>query len=146
MCGPAQYSMKQKLFCGLLALALGPMAWSQTPDLYENWGLVQAPPEIAPTIDASNFVNHAEFYINFTNYVLGLPVTTPPFETSSTLNYTNDYGAVMSCNSGFRLENYSLQTLQRQRASSLFNRGDIECGTLSTSNVFVIGGGLFFYY
>ena len=146
MCGPAQYSMKQKLFCGLLALALGPMAWSQTPDLYENWGLVQAPPEITPTIDASNFVNHAEFYINFTNYVLGLPVTTPPFETSSTLNYTNDYGAVMSCNSGFRMENYSLQTLQRQRASSLFNRGDIECGTLSTSNVFVIGGGLFFYY
>ena len=133
--------MKQKLLCGLMALVLGPAALSQT---YENWALVQCPPEIPPTIDAFNFINHAQFFVNFTNgNLLTLPVATPPYETSSTLNYTNDFGAVMSCNTGFRMETYSLQSGQRQRASSLYNNGTIDCGTLGTSNVIFIGGFLF---
>src|ERR1017187_2747340 len=133
--------MKQKLLCGLMALVLGPAALSQT---YENWALVQCPPEIPPTIDASNFINHAEFFVNFTNgNLLTLPFTTPPYETTSTLNYTNDFGAVMSCNTGFRMETYSLQSGQRQRASALYNNGTIDCGTIGTSNVIILGGLLF---
>src|ERR1039457_2267422 len=136
--------MKQKLLCGLMALVLGPAALGRTPAFYENYGVVQCPPEIPPTIDASNFINHAEFFVNFTNgNLLTLPVATPPYETSSTLNYTNDFGAVMSCNTGFRMETYSLQSGQRQRASSLYNNGTIDCGTLGTSNVIFIGGFLF---
>src|ERR1035438_3579883 len=114
--------MKQKLLCGLMALVLGPAALGRTPAFYENYGVVQCPPEIPPTIDASNFINHAEFFVNFTNgNLLTLPFTTPPYETTSTLNYTNDFGAVMSCNTGFRMETYSLQSGQRQRASALYN-------------------------
>src|ERR1035441_7897414 len=136
--------MKQKLLCGLMALVLGPAALGRTPSSYENFGLVQCPPEIPSMIDASNFINHAQFFVNFTNgNLLTLPVATPPYETSSTQNYTNDFGAVMSCNTGFRMETYSLQSGQRQRASSLFNNGTIDCGTLGTSNVFIIGGVLF---
>src|ERR1017187_8135470 len=136
--------MKQKLLCGLMALVLGPAALGRTPAFYENYGVVQCPPEIPPTIDASNFINHAEFFVNFTNgNILTLPFTTPPYETTSTLNYTNDFGAVMSCNTGFRMETYSLQSGQRQRASSLYNNGTIDCGTLGTSNVIFIGGFLF---
>ena len=124
-----------------MALALGPAALSQPAPSYENWGLVQCPPEIPPTIDASNFVNHAQFFINFTNgNLLTLPVSTKSFETTSTLNFTNDFGAVMSCNSGFRMENYSLQSGQRERAATVYNNGTINCGTLGTSNVIFFGG------
>jgi hypothetical protein len=135
--------MKQKLLCGLMALVLGPAALSQTSALYENWGVVQCPPEVPPMIDASNFVNHASFLINFTNgNLLTLPVTTKPFETTSTLNYTNDFGALMSCNAGFRMETFP-QSGARQRASSLYNNGTIDCGTVGTSNLIIIGGFLF---
>lgn len=134
--------MKQKLLCGLMALVLGPAALSQTSALYENWGVVQCPPDIPPMIDASNFVNHAQFFVNFTNgNLLLLPVNTKSFETSGTLNYTNDFGAVMSGNTGFRMETY--QSGQRQRASTLYNNGTIDCGTVGTSNVIIIGGFLF---
>jgi len=124
-----------------MALVLGPAALSQTSSLYENWGVVQCPPEVPPTIDASNFVNHGEFLINFTNAaLLTLPVTTKPFETSSTLNYTNDFGAVMSCNAGFRMETFPPPAGPRQRAGSLYNNGTIDCGTVGTSNVIIISG------
>ena len=140
---PKHY-MKQKLLYGLLALALAPAAFSQPSASYENFGLVQCPPDIPPTIDASNFVNHSQFLINFTNFSLQtLPVTANPFATSDTLNYTNDFGAVMSCNTGFLLDTYSTRFGTSQRASSLFNNGTIDCGTLGTSNVIILGGILF---
>jgi len=53
--------MKQKLLCGLMVLVLAPAALSQTPASYENFGLVQCPPDIPPTIDASNFINLQPF-------------------------------------------------------------------------------------
>ncbi len=134
--------MKQKLVFGLVAQTLVSAALSQSPDLYENWTRVQCPPEIPPTIDAVNFVNHAEFLINFTNFTFSLPVTAPPYETSSTANYTNDFGALMSCNTGFRMETKPLSG-PRQRASTLYNNGTIDCGTLGTSNVIIIGDFLF---
>ena len=65
--------MKRKLLFSLMVLALGPVARSQPAPLYENWGLVECPPDIPPTIDASNFVNHSQFIINFTNSIVQLP-------------------------------------------------------------------------
>jgi hypothetical protein len=136
--------MKQKLLPGLLALAIAPAVLSQTPPIYENYGVVQCPPEIPPTIDAFNFVNHAQFIINFTNgFLQGVPINSPPYETSSTINYTNDFGALMSCNTGFRLEDYSLQLGQRQRAGTVYNNGTMECGTLGSSNTIIFGGAFF---
>ncbi len=140
---PKQF-MKQKLLYGLLALALAPAAFSQPAPAYVNQGVVQCPPEIPPMIDASNFVNEGQFIINFTNFdLLTLPVTAPPFATSDTLTYTNDFGAVMSCNTGFLLDTYSTQSGLQQRASTLYNNGTIDCGTLGTSNVIIISGLLF---
>src|ERR1035437_798709 len=136
--------MKQKLLCGLMALVLGPAALGRTPAFYENYGVVQCPPEISPTIDASNFVNHNQFFVSFTNgNFQTLPVATPPYNGwSETLNFTNDFGAVMSCNTGFDIETFPLSG-GRQRASTLYNNGTIDCGTLGTSNVIFIGGFLF---
>jgi hypothetical protein len=126
--------MKQKILYGLMALALAPAAFSQSSATYENWGVVQCPPDIPPTIDASNFINHAQFIINFTNEVgLTPPITAKSFETSDTVNYTNDFGAVMSCNTGFDLENFSSQSGQSQWASAFYNNGTIDCGTNVTS-------------
>ncbi|HPI64572.1 MAG TPA: hypothetical protein PKZ55_10835, partial [Verrucomicrobiota bacterium] len=133
--------MKQKSILGLVALALTSAAWSQT---YENWTVVQCPPEIPPNIVASTFINHAEFRINFTNFNMGaLPVTAPPYRGwSETVNFINDFGAHMSCNTGFNIETFPLSG-SGQRAASLYNYGTIDCGTLGTSNVFIIGGFLF---
>ena len=139
----SEYYMKQKLLGGLMALVLVPAVFGQPSDLYENWGLVQCPPEVPPTIDAFNFVNHNQFYVTFTNMNLAtLPVTVKPFETTSTTNYLNDFGAVMNCNTGFRMETYP-ESGPRQRAGSLVNNGTIECGTTGNSNVFFINGFVF---
>jgi len=136
-----RFFMKQKSILGLVALALTSAAWSQT---YENWTVVQCPPEIPPNIVASTFINHAEFRINFTNFNMGaLPVTAPPYRGwSETVNFINDFGAHMSCNTGFNIETFPLSG-SGQRAASLYNYGTIDCGTLGTSNVFIIGGFLF---
>ncbi len=114
-----------------------------TSAVYENFGLVQAPPDIPPQIDASNFINHAQFIINFTNFSLNLPLTIPPYETQDTRNYTNDFGADMECNTGFRFDLYSSDTSQRTRASTVFNNGTVDCGTLGTSNFVVFNNFLF---
>ena len=109
--------------------------------------MVQCPPEIPPTINASNFVNHTEFIINFTNGALqGLPILSPSYETSDTVNYTNDFGALLSCNTGFRLDTVSVQSGLRQRAGTVYNNGTIDCGTLGSSNTIIFGGAFFAIY
>ncbi len=136
--------MKHMLISGLIALTLAPAVFGDTADTYENWGAIECPPDTPPMIDASNFVNHSRFVINFTNIGRELPITASPYETSSTLNFANNFGALMSCNTGFRLDtNPSDTNSLRRRASSLYNNGTIACGTLGTSNVIIIGGLLY---
>ena len=120
---------------------MGCSALGQTSTFYENNGLFQAPPAIPPNIDAVTFLNSGRFIINFTNSTIPLlppPAGLPPYETQNTVNYSNFFGKLMSCNTGFRLENYNSQTSQRQRALSFYNVGTINCGTLDTINYFVI--------
>ena len=59
--------MIRKLVFGVLWLALGQLSWGQTAGLYVNDSIMVAPPAIAPNVDATNFVNHNVFVINFTN-------------------------------------------------------------------------------
>ena len=148
--------MKSKLLCGLFAgtVALSASA-QQQPELFYNiqQGVsLLAPPTIPPNVDAINFVNHGQFVINFTNQ---LPFDPPPqnpypFETQNTLNYSNFFGATMSCNTGFRLETFVPPGGPRRPANSFFNDGVVECGTLDTSNFFFFsfgsGGGFFFNF
>jgi len=133
--------MNCKSFSVLFATAFCGAAAGQPALFYENNGLLVAPPAIPPNIDAFNFLNRGQFIINFTNFTtpaLPPPVGLPPYETQNTLNYTNYFGHLMSCNTGFRMEMFNSQTGLRQRASSFFNDGTINCGTVDTTNYFVI--------
>lgn len=126
--------MKQKLLSGLmvltLALALAPAAWSQPDAVYENWGAVICPPEVPPTIDATNFINHGQFVVNITNFPPLLPSAGPvdPYQTYDTLNFSNHFGAFLACNSGFLLQFNPQEGVERP-AASYYNAGTINCGT-----------------
>lgn len=133
--------MKPKFLCSLLGLALVAPVFGQ--DLtYENPGFFSAPPEIPPNIDALNFVNDGQFIINFTNTVWLLPPYQPPspYEMQNVQNYTNSFGAFLSCNTGLRLENYDPTLGIRQPASTFWNDGTINVGTIDTSNALFFEG------
>jgi hypothetical protein len=124
--------MKSRFVAGLLGLALAFPVLGQ--DLtYENPGFFAAPPEIPPNIDALNFVNDGQFIINFTNTVWLLPPyqPPPPYEMQNVQNYTNSFGAFLSCNTGLRLQTYDPTLQVRKTASSFWNDGTINIGTIS---------------
>jgi hypothetical protein len=136
--------MRSKLLSGLFAVALSCSALGQSL-WYQNDGFLIAPPDVPPDIDALSFVNRGQFVINLTNQVWFLPPYQAPypFETQRTISYTNEFGAFMSCNSGFRLETFVRDGLPRQMASAIHNEGRINCGTVDTTNTLNIEG-LFF--
>ena len=132
--------MKQKLLSGLMALvltlALAPAALGRPDTRWENWGAVICPPEIPPTIDASNFVNYGQFIVNITNFPPLHPSQGPvdPYATFDTLNFSNQYGAFMACNSGFLLQ-FNPQVGSARPAVSFYNAGSINCGTSDMTNL-----------
>ena len=134
--------MKCKFISSLLAL-LG--AGSLSAQVYTNYGLVVAPPDIPPMIDARDFINGGHFLINMTNTdinTVGLlpPILLPEYYTTRTVNYTNEAGALMAANTGFRFTTFdpdSPAQNKESRASSFFNEGAIHSGTLDTSNYLV---------
>jgi hypothetical protein len=131
------------LICPALALR------AQNASVYENDGLVFAPPDVPPMIDATHFVNanNGQFIINFTNdflpglfYGFGMS----PFETQNTLTYSNDFGAIMACNTGFRFQTFDSVLGRSRPAASFFNGGLINCGTTDTLNFFELSRSFFF--
>src|SRR5215470_5580760 len=124
----------------LLALLMAGGVASAQQLTYENNGLVLAPPDIPPQIDATTFINAGRFLINFTNDLNTIPTFPPsavspiPFEMANVLNYTNLYGDLMSCNIGFRLEHFDTASGLRGRAANFHNAGTIESGTINTTN------------
>src|SRR5258707_3844948 len=146
------FNMKCKFLLGLFATAMAFSALGQGVDgFYENDALVQAPPDIIPNVDATNFVNRAHFILTFTNQIpFDPPPQLPyPFETQDTINYSNvGVSAFLSCNTGFRFETFNPLVGQRQPAGSVFNDGIIHCGTIDTSNTFSFfsfGSSIFFF-
>jgi hypothetical protein len=132
--------MKQKLLSGILALAFAvavvPTAFSQPDTYYQNVGSVICPPDIPPTIDATNFINEGQFIVNITNFPSVLPSQGPvdPYETFDTLNFTNGFGAFLACNSGFLFQ-YNPQVGAPSPAASFYNAGTINCGTSDMTNL-----------
>ena len=150
--------LKRKTIAGLLAAVMGASAIGQT--IYENDGLVLAPPAFPPQIDANTFINNGKFIINFTNtfnasvfglfliegfgnlsftstntFILSLPESGPqPYETQNTLNFTNKAGKFMSGNSGFRFDYVNGQSGLRSKAANFNNAGTINSGTVDTTN------------
>ena len=93
--------MKQKLLAGLAALVagFGPTALGQPDPIWENWGQVLVPSTAypyAPQIDAITFYNHPGGNIQIYGTTL--------FETSDTLNYTNQ--GIMIGSPGFDFQTY----------------------------------------
>lgn len=121
----------------LLALRAG----AAQADFYVNDGVVQVPPEIAPQVSATNFVNNNYFNINFTNLVI-LPsgtITIQPsyYSTSDTRNFTNN--SVMNANGGFIFDWYdTVPTVKTHKwADNFVNRGIITSGSgLNTNTLF----------
>src|ERR1035437_3684049 len=124
--------MKRILFSGLLALALFPVAVRATSDTYENDGTVLSPPDVAPQIDATNFVNTGSFTVNLPL----LTLTTDQYKTANTVNYTNT--GTMSAEWGFDLETFPGPKM----AASFYNSGTINGGFLAGSSIIISGVGL----
>src|SRR5205823_5176706 len=121
--------------CLCLALVAATFAGrAQTSSVYENDGLVFAPPDIPPQIDATTFLNanNGQFVINYTNNLLpglfyGFGMF--PYEMQNVVNYTNQVGAFMACNTGFDFEDFDPFLGRRVRSANFHNGGLINCGT-----------------
>jgi hypothetical protein len=132
--------MKRMSVCSLLMLALARVALGQTSQFYINDGVVNAPPDIPPQIDAINFVNNNLFTINFTNLSLDIQL----FDFSNTRNYTNR--GIMTGNTGFEFDTAPTSSGQRQPAANFHNFGTISAGSstnffFSLTNFFFFGTG-----
>src|SRR4051794_20091844 len=96
--------MKQLLLAVLLGLAPVLLVSGQPIPTYQNDGIVEVPPQIAPQIDATNFINNGNFDINLDavgNFSgsLFFSFTTPLYEMADTLNFKNN--TPMSSDTGF---------------------------------------------
>src|SRR5947209_8597462 len=84
----------------LIHLLVVRVAWAATQPIYINSSTVQitAPPQIAPQIDATVFVNQSIFEIN------DIYFTRLPYRTFNTHIFTNTSGGFMSGDVGFRFD------------------------------------------
>src|SRR6185295_13741653 len=90
--------MKRKSVSSLFGLLLALAAPAQPVDTWLNWGVITAPPDVPPMVDALNFVNSNSITIIFTNFTVNPEL----FDTSDTLNFTN-VGS-MAATSGFQFD------------------------------------------
>ena len=121
--------MKWPLLCGLLVLVSARVALA-AGSAYVNNGIVnytgkQGSP---PVIDDTNFVNNNQFIINFTAVQ---PTPTFFYETSDTLNYTNN--GLMMGNTGFQFDDSSTSTGLRTMSASFNNPGTVSCGSATNT-------------
>lgn len=142
--------MKRAAIGTVFMAALMPAVWGTPSPLYQNTGDVEAPPQIAPTVDATSFVNTGLF--NISNSVIvgvlqgdGVIQNVDYYETSDTVNYTNNNE--MGSNTGF-LFDYFAQGAggngTNKMAANFVNNGAIFAGTVTntqtTNNFFQILG------
>lgn len=123
--------MKCQILCGGLAAVLAAPALGATADFYVNDAVVICPPQVAPQVDATNFVNKNFFSVNFTNLVFN----TQLYRTANTLNFTNV--SVMIANNGFQFDTGPSGAGQRRMAANFDNTGGtITAGSVDNTNVF----------
>ena len=127
--------MKWPLLCGLLSFVLV-QAVPATLPLYDNESVLSynIPPDIFPTIDASNFLNNSSLTINFANAT----VNTVLFETLNTVNYTNSKTGTLSANNGFQFDTQTTNVIPHQMAGSFYNKGIIDCSSALTNAQMIV--------
>jgi hypothetical protein len=133
----AKVNMKEKFIAGLaaLALAVAPKVLAQPADVWENNGLVTAPPQI----DALNFINDSGGFMDFSTVDL--------FDMSDTLNFTNNGQMILAPGLDFRTKAANLGL--PKMAASFANNGngasggqiDISGFSLVVSNGFISSAG-----
>jgi hypothetical protein len=120
-------------------------AWPATAPIYINWAAINAPPDPAPQVDATVFINAGSISINdFFTSGASLPGMVP-FETSSTRFFTNMLSGWMDCTPGVRFD-YKTPSTRRMMdwwvshgaitgatwllisSSNVLNRGSLQAG------------------
>jgi hypothetical protein len=125
---------------GLLALRAGAAS-----DFYVNDSVVMVPPQIAPQVSATNFVNNNYFNINFTNLTVwpngAITIAPAYYSTADTRNFTNN--SVMMANGGFVFDWFDTVPVMKTHkwANNFVNQGTIAAGSGVNTNDFF---GLFF--
>ena len=118
-----------RLLTALATAAVVRLASAQTANFYVNDGLIVCPPQVAPQVDALNFINNGLFVVNSTNLVY-------PYWTANTLAYTNL--GTMTCENGFTFARVpSLGTVEP--AAWFVNNGTINSGTNANAFTAVFG-------
>lgn len=119
--------MKWLLLCGAVILSLSVGDAKAADDTYQNDGVVTYPGALQspPVIDATNFINNNTMVVNYTTITLYTPNL---FETSDTVNYTNN--GLMMVNSGFLFDNRSGISGSRTSSANFYNQGTISSGSV----------------
>jgi hypothetical protein len=126
--------MKKVLTVVLFQFFVGGLAgWSATAPIYINNSPVQSPPDIAPQIDATAFVNRSVFSIGT------FSLEPLPYETLNTLFFTNTGSGVMTGDPGFRF-NYAAGN-SRLPMDTWVNQGSIsvDSSTFFGSSISLLG-------
>lgn len=108
-------------------------AFAGTQPLYINNSPVMSPPDLAPQIDATAFVNRSKFSIS--NFFSALP-----YQTLNTLFFTNTSAGMMFGDPGFRFDFFTNNT--RLLMDSWVNQGMIDAATwllVSSTNIVSTG-------
>jgi hypothetical protein len=99
------------LSAGLLSFALVHSAAAETSPIFINNSPMFAPPDIAPQVDATAFVNRSQFTVNsgfysFTAFdIIGIVTGgSVSYDFFNTLNFTNTGSGMMSGSPGFRFD------------------------------------------
>jgi hypothetical protein len=131
--------MKRRLFTASLIVAFAPAMLRAADSIYIWDGVKIVPPDVAPQIDALTVVNNGTISLDFTNF------DSIPFDTTSTLNFTNTLNGYLNCNQGFRFDTAPASFGQRQRAVNFENDGVISSGahaidvTKALTNLTLVG-------
>lgn len=114
---------------GALLAMLSSYTGAAATGAYTNNQVTSYPGTVAypPVIDATNFINNNQFIINFTTFSLAPPY----YETSDTVNYTNN--ALMMANTGFQFDTQFSGggDTNRVMAGNFYNPGTISCGSVN---------------
>ena len=113
--------MKRLLLFVLLSVLGAPLALATTNYINSGTVSIVSPPQVAPQIDASNFVNYGTFFI--TNLYANGTAPPLPYETWNTRNWTN--ANRMAGDSGFRFDYYDSANDTNGWSANFQNVGNI---------------------
>ena len=119
------HRVRWPFLAGLLVFVMAQVSFAADA-LYENNGVVEYPgiEQFPPQIDATNFVNNNTFIVDLT--ALLPPYDTEVYETSDTVNYTNN--GFMEISPDVTFDTFSTSSGLETMAGNFYNPGQIYVG------------------